>query len=71
MVRQGHARFAHGVFWQERELLAITSLVSLGRQDDARQRASAVLKRHPESPFAETLRRVITGAAAPALPAGP
>jgi hypothetical protein len=71
MVGQGHARFAQGVFWQERELLAITSLVSLGRQDDARQRASAVLKRHPESPFAETLRRVISGAAAPALPAAP
>ncbi len=59
MVRQGHARFAHGVFWQERELLAITSLVALGRHDEARLRATAVLKQYPESPSAETLRRVI------------
>lgn len=61
MVQQGHARFTRGVFWQEREVLAITSLVALGRQAEARRRAVAALDRHPESPFAETLRHVIAG----------
>ena len=61
MVREGHARFERGVFWQERELLAITSLISLSQKDEARVRAAAVLKQHPESPSAETLRRLIQG----------
>lgn len=54
----GHAMFPRGVFWQEREAIAIASLAQMGRGDDARARARAFLARHPGSLFAEGLRRV-------------
>jgi hypothetical protein len=59
MADEGHARFPKGIFWQEREVVAITSLVALGRREQARSRAQAFLARHPDSPSAELLRRVV------------
>jgi len=57
MADEGHARFPNGIFWQEREVVAITSLVELGRRDEARSRAEAFLARYPDSPSADRLRR--------------
>ncbi|EYF04892.1 hypothetical protein [Chondromyces apiculatus] len=59
MAQEGHSRFPKGVFWQEREVLMITALMSSGRGAEARSRGEAFLERHPESPFAETLRRTL------------
>ena len=59
MALEGHSRFRKGVFWQEREVLMIHALASSGRSAEARSRGEAFLARHPESPFAETLRRTL------------
>lgn len=63
LAEEGHARFPGGVFWQEREAIAIDALGRVGRGSAARSRAEAFLARHPESPYAGTLRRLSTGAA--------
>jgi hypothetical protein len=61
LAEEGHARFPRGVFWQEREGIAIGALARLGRAAEAKQRARAFLERHPESPFAEGMRRLAEG----------
>jgi hypothetical protein len=57
MASEGHARFAKGVFWQEREMILINALAASGRRDEAKARASALVAKNPDSPFAERLRR--------------
>lgn len=43
-----HARlYPHGALAQEREVIAIDALVRLGRRDDAKARAEALLRRFP------------------------
>jgi hypothetical protein len=45
-----HARlYPHGALAQEREVIAIDALVRLGRRDDAKARAEALLRRFPET----------------------
>jgi hypothetical protein len=61
LAEEGHARFPRGVFWQEREALAIGALVKLGRAAEAKPRARAFVERHPESPFAGGLRTLAGG----------
>ncbi len=61
LAEEGHARFPGGVFWQEREALAISALVKLGRSGEAKSRARRFVERHPESPMAEGLRRLAEG----------
>jgi hypothetical protein len=61
LAEEGHARFPRGVFGQEREALAISALVKLGRTDEAKARARAFVQRHPESPMAEGLRKLAEG----------
>lgn len=64
-AEEGHARFPRGVFWQEREAIAIASLVRVGRAGEARARSQAFLARHPESPYAAQLRRIAGDPAPP------
>ena len=62
LAQEGHARFPRGVFWQEREALAIRALMKLGRSGEAKARARAFVERHPESPLADGLRKLSGGA---------
>lgn len=59
LAEEGHARFSRGLFWQERESVAITSLARLGRTPEARVRARRFIARHPESLYVEELRRML------------
>jgi hypothetical protein len=59
LAEEGHATFPRGLFWQERESIAITSLTRLGRTAEARARARAFIEKHPNSPGVEELRRVL------------
>jgi hypothetical protein len=43
------ARFPHGVFEQEREVLAVEALLHLGRRDEARSRGAALAAVFPNS----------------------
>jgi hypothetical protein len=61
LAEQGHAQFPRGVFRQERDALAIGALVELGRAGEAKARARAFVEKHPESPFAEGMRKVAEG----------
>lgn len=45
------ARHPGGMFAQEREVIAISALVALGRASEARRRASAFLSAHPRSAY--------------------
>jgi hypothetical protein len=53
------ARFANGPLAEEREMLAIDLLVSTGRLEQARARASALVERWPESVYRDRAERVI------------
>lgn len=52
LTEEHRSAFATGTFAQERELLAIESLVALKRQKDAERRAQAFRTRFPNSPHA-------------------
>ena len=58
LAEEGHARFPRGLFWQEREAAAITSLARLGRAADARARARGFIERHPDSLYVGELRKI-------------
>jgi hypothetical protein len=60
LVEEGHRRFPRGSFYQERESIAILALSQLGRTTEARERAKHFLDAHPQSPYAERLRGLIT-----------
>lgn len=57
LAEEGHARFPRGIFFQEREAIAILALRRLGRVDEARSRADRFAQRFPRSPFVEVLTR--------------
>lgn len=56
LANEGHAKFPRGVFWQEREIIAIQALQRLGRADEAKRRSDAFVGAHPESVYAESLK---------------
>ncbi len=58
LVAEGHGRFPHGLFTQEREAIAVTALVRLGRTAEARARAAAFLSAYPRSAFAERIKNL-------------
>jgi hypothetical protein len=58
LADEGQASFPAGLFWQEREHLAIEALSALGRAGEARTRARAFVARFPKSPYATALRSV-------------
>ena len=56
-ANQGHQKFNGGMFYQEREALAISALVKLGRSAEARARAHQFLATFPKGPYAERIRK--------------
>jgi hypothetical protein len=56
LAQEGTRRFPQGFFSQEREAIAIRSLVSLGRVSEARARAERFLTAYPRGPAAESIR---------------
>jgi hypothetical protein len=55
-----HARrFPGGAFAQEREFIAISALVALGRADEARERAARMLERFPASAYRDRLEAIV------------
>lgn len=59
IVEADNKKFAHGVFAEEREALAIDCLVRTGRKAEAQERGKAFLVAHPTSTFAEKIRSQI------------
>ena len=57
LAEEGHRLFPTGIFSQEREAIAIGAVAALGRRAEARARGEAFLARHPNSVFAERVRR--------------
>jgi len=52
-------RFSDGALAEEREVIAVGALVSLGREDDARARAAAFAQRYPGSAYARRMRALV------------
>jgi hypothetical protein len=63
--------FPNGEFVQEREAIAVEALARVGRKDEALQRARALLRRFPRTPYAARLEMVIGRPIAPASAASP
>jgi hypothetical protein len=59
LANEGARQFPRGFFAQEREAIAITSLLRLGRTAEARARGERFLARHPQGPAAEQIRRAL------------
>lgn len=56
-----HARtFPNGELAPERDFLTVKALRRVGRTDDARTKARAFLKRYPSSPYAGSVRNVLS-----------
>jgi outer membrane protein assembly factor BamD (BamD/ComL family) len=55
-LEQIQARFPGGALGQERETLAIEALARSGRRAEASARASAFLRAHPTSTFADRVQ---------------
>lgn len=58
MAEDGHYQFTGGGLFPDREVIAIRSLVRLGQQEQARERAQRFLRRFPNHPQAEMIRRL-------------
>jgi hypothetical protein len=56
LAQEGARKYPQGFFSQEREAIAIRSLVSLGRTAEARSRAERFLAAYPRGPAAESIR---------------
>jgi hypothetical protein len=56
LANEGHQRFQGGVFYQERETLAISALTKLGRSAEAKARGRAFLASFPKGPYAERVQ---------------
>ena len=52
-------KFSGGALAQEAEVLRIESLARSGRDDQARQAATAFLRAHPDSPLAARVQTVL------------
>jgi hypothetical protein len=59
-LSEQHRRdYPNGSFTQERELIAITALVKLGRQSEASDRAARFRSAYPSSPYRARLDRIV------------
>jgi hypothetical protein len=56
LIDEGNRRFAGGHLGPEREAIAISALVRLGRRAEARVRAERFLLNYPRSPFVDRVR---------------
>jgi hypothetical protein len=61
LASEHEQRFPRGSLGQERELLAVSALVALGRSEDARARAIRFLARHPDSAHRSRLLAIVPG----------
>ena len=66
LTERHRARFPGGLHGQERELIAISALVKLGRTAEARARADAFLAVHPSSAHRRRLAVIVPGLSAEA-----
>ena len=57
MINDSNQRFAHGVFREEREAIAVGVLARLGRASEARARGQRFLDAYPGSALADQVRR--------------
>ncbi|HEX4461770.1 MAG TPA: hypothetical protein VIA18_27510, partial [Polyangia bacterium] len=55
-LEAARVELGEGALGQEREALTIEALAHVGRRDEARARAAAFLRAHPESPHAAAVR---------------
>jgi hypothetical protein len=60
LVELGQHELGPGALAEEREAIAVLALSRLGRWEEARIRSRRFLDRHPESPFAATIRTVMS-----------
>jgi hypothetical protein len=60
-LREHARRFPRGVFADEREVLDAEALCALGRRDEARRKARAFAKAHPDSPLGKRARTLCSG----------
>ncbi|MDF2693760.1 MAG: hypothetical protein K0S65_2143 [Labilithrix sp.] len=63
--------FPNGEFVQEREAIAVEALARVGRKEEALQRARALLRRFPRTPYAARLEMVIGQPISPTSAASP
>jgi hypothetical protein len=49
LVSEHEREYLHGIFAQEREILAVEALTKLGKRESARQRGERFLREYPES----------------------
>jgi hypothetical protein len=67
LIAEEHARlFPAGDLLQEREVLAVEALVRLGRRNEAKVRADALLRRFPDTPYMLRLAHSLKETLAPA-----
>jgi hypothetical protein len=67
-----HARiYPQGVLSQEREVLAISALLALGKRDEAEARAERPAREHPDSAHLRRVRVLLDGAHAGVTDGGP
>jgi hypothetical protein len=59
LLAGGSARFANGVLGDERELLTVQALSSVGRRDEAQRRARAFLSSHAEGSISLRMQRLL------------
>lgn len=59
VLRLSASRYPRSVLYQEREVLTIEALGATGASTAARQRAERFVKRYPNSPHAERLKRFV------------
>lgn len=61
LTRRHGAEFPHGTYAQERDFIAISALLRLGRRDEANLRAGAFRGRYPRSAYLPQLERLLGG----------
>jgi hypothetical protein len=71
MADQLAREFPNGEFVQEREAIAVEALARVGRKEEALQRARALLRRFPRTPYTARLELVIGQPIAPTSAASP
>jgi RNA polymerase sigma-70 factor (ECF subfamily) len=59
LADEGNRTFVRGLLRQEREAIAVASLVRLGQRAEARTRAQSFLATYPRGPFAARVRSLI------------
>lgn len=59
ITRRHRAEFPNGVYAQERDFIAISALLKLGRRSEAEARAAAFRRRYPRSAYLVQIERML------------